>query len=236
MKPVAIFRHARSEGPGYLADFLDAHAIPWRLIRIDEGDVLPAVSTEFSGLVFMGGPMSVNDNLPWIASSEALIRGAVAADIPVLGHCLGGQLLAKALGGTVGPGPVKEIGWGEVVVAAGNDARCWFGDAHAFLGFHWHGETFSLPPGARLLLSSLWCKNQAFALGKHLGFQCHIEMTEDMVREWCRLGAEELATAAASPGVQPLEEMLRDLPVRVTELQRMAATIYQRWSEGLSVG
>ncbi|OGV72483.1 MAG: glutamine amidotransferase [Methylophilales bacterium RIFCSPHIGHO2_02_FULL_57_10] len=233
MKPVAIFRHARTEGPGYLGDFLDARAIPWRLIRIDAGDVLPASAAEFSGLVFMGGPMSVNDNLPWIAPVLQLIREAVAADIPVLGHCLGGQLMAKALGGTVGRNPVKEIGWGEVTVADTAEARRWFGDTRQFLGFHWHGETFTIPDGASCVLSSSYCGNQAFSLGKHLGFQCHIEMTEAMIREWCAIGGDEVASASASPGVQKPEVMFDGIADKVSRLNDVAATVYARWVEGL---
>ena len=149
MKPVAIFRHAPTEGPGYFADFLDQKTIPWQLIRIDRGDTLPATAEDFSGLVFMGGPMSVNDDLPWIPLVLSLIREAMAKDIPVLGHCLGGQLMAKAMGGAVGRNPVKEIGWGELTVPNDDEARRWFGAAQHFLGFHWHGETFSIPPGLR---------------------------------------------------------------------------------------
>ena len=93
MKPVAIFRHARSEGPGYFATFLDENNIPWRLLAIDEGEPVPQDAQAFSGLVFMGGPMSVNDDLPWIPPVLALIRQAAATGIPVLGHCLGGQLM-----------------------------------------------------------------------------------------------------------------------------------------------
>ena len=99
MKPVVIFRHVAIEGPGYLADFLDARHIPWQLVRIDEGDALPLSVREYSGVALMGGPMSVNDDLPWIPPLLALVREAVEADIPVLGHCLGGQLMAKAMGG-----------------------------------------------------------------------------------------------------------------------------------------
>ena len=89
MNPVAIFRHFHSEGPGYFATFLERHGIPWRLIKIDAGDAVPPNVNEFSGLAFMGGPMSVNDDLPWIAPALQLIRDAVAAGVPVLGHCLG---------------------------------------------------------------------------------------------------------------------------------------------------
>ncbi|MDE2585824.1 MAG: type 1 glutamine amidotransferase, partial [Betaproteobacteria bacterium] len=112
MRPVAIFRHSPTEGPGYFATFLDTHRVPWELIPIDAGAPVPAAVDGYAGLCFMGGPMSVNDPLPWIAPIGALIRDAIAKDIPVLGHCLGGQLIVQALGGTVTRNPVKEIGWG----------------------------------------------------------------------------------------------------------------------------
>lgn len=234
MKSIAIFRHARTEGPGYLADFLDVRNIPWRLIRIDAGDPLPESPRDFSGLVFMGGPMSVNDDLPWIPRVLDLIRAAVAVDIPVLGHCLGGQLMAKALGGMVSRNPVKEIGWGEVRVADHDEARYWFGETRNFTAFHWHGETFSLPPGAVHVLSSTHCQNQAFVVGRHLALQCHVEMTEAMVREWCAVGAEEIQCSLQSPGVQSPEEILAPVAEEVPRLNQVAEQIYTRWVRGLS--
>ena len=234
MKPVAIFRHAPSEGPGYFATFLDSHGIPCQLFRIDAGDALPTDPGQFSGLVFMGGPMSVNDDLPWLPHSLALIRQAVRADIPVLGHCLGGQLMAKALGGAVGRNPVKEIGWGEVAAANNEAARSWFGETGKFDAFHWHGETFTIPPGATGILGNAHCANQAFVLGKHLGMQCHIEMTEEMVREWCELGEGEIASASASPAVQQTAAILENLAERVKTLNAVAQKIYTKWIAGLA--
>ncbi len=233
MKPVAIFRHALSEGPGYFATFLDNHDIPWRLFKVDAGDALPTDAMQFSGLVFMGGPMSVNDDLPWIPHSLELIRQAAQADIPVLGHCLGGQLMAKALGGVVGRNPVKEIGWGEVIVADNATARAWFGEVKKIDAFHWHGETFTIPPGATGILGNAHCANQAFALGKSLGLQCHIEMTEEMVREWCALGEGEIASASASPAVQQPAKILENLAERVKTLNSAAQKTYKKWIEGL---
>ena len=233
MKPVAIFRHAPSEGPGYFATFLDSRGIPWQLFRVDAGDALPTDISQFSGLVFMGGPMSVNDDLPWIPHSLELIRRAVQADIPVLGHCLGGQLMAKALGGVVGRNPVKEIGWGEVMVADNATAKTWFGEGKKFDAFHWHGETFTVPPGAINILGNTHCANQAFALGKHLGMQCHIEMTEEMVKEWCELGEEEIASASTSPTVQQPAEILENLAQSVKTLNAAAQKTYTKWIEGL---
>ena len=99
MKPVAIFRHARSEGPGYFATYLERHSIDTRLVALDEGKKVPKDPRRFSGLVFMGGPMSVNDDLPWIAPALELVREAVRKDVRELRHCLGGQLISRAFGG-----------------------------------------------------------------------------------------------------------------------------------------
>src|SRR2546423_3501309 len=160
MKPVAIFRTARSEGPAYFATYLEGRSIPWQLVPLDEGAAVPQDPRLFSGLVFMGGAMSVNDDLVWIAPVLELIRECVRKDVPVLGHCLGGQLMSKAFGGTVGAAPVKEIGWGEVKVAENAVAREWLGELQAFESFHWHGETFTIPPGATRVLEGAHCANQ----------------------------------------------------------------------------
>jgi GMP synthase-like glutamine amidotransferase len=234
MKPIAIFRHVPHENPGHLVDFLDARGLTWELIRIDAGDHVPSSPNAFSGLIFMGGPMSVNDDLPWISPSLALIRAAVATDIPVLGHCLGGQLMATALGGTVGRNAIKEIGWGEVTVANNVVAQHWFGDLSGFESFHWHGETFSLPAGATHLLASVYCQNQAFSLGKHLAFQCHIEMTAELVNDWCRVGADEITEALSHAGVQSVTEIERNLEARIKALNQVAEAIYSRWIANLA--
>lgn len=233
IKPVVIFRFAEAEGPGYLATFLDAQGIPWQLIKVDEGEVVPTSILAYSGMVLMGGPMSVNDDLPWIAPLLALIRSAVDADIPVLGHCLGGQLFTKALGGVVTGNPVKEIGWGEVVVSKNETAQQWFGDIETFNGFHWHGETFSLPHGAVHLLASKYCENQAYSIGKHLAFQCHVEMTADMVSRWCDIGADEILMASSSPAVQQPDVIQQTLPLHCFFLNKVASRVYAHWIQGL---
>jgi GMP synthase-like glutamine amidotransferase len=236
MNPVAVFRTARSEGPGYFATYLERRSIPLQLVALDEGAPVPRDARRFSGLVFMGGPMSVNDDLPWTAPALELVRDAVRKDVPVLGHCLGGQLIAKAFGGVVGPNPVKEIGWGEVRVAQNALAREWLGDLPAFESFHWHGETFSIPPGGTRILEGPHCANQAFALGKHFGMQCHVEMTEDLIQLWLRGGADEIREAAGSPAVQKPEEIQRNLGPRLDALHTVAERIYERWTEGLAKG
>lgn len=233
MKPIAIFRFARTEGAGYFGEFLDHQGLPWQQIAIDQGEAVPADPGAYAGLVLMGGPMSVNDDLPWLPPLFQLIRQAHAADIPLLGHCLGGQLISKALGGVVTRNPVKEIGWLPLQIADIPEARHWFGDLHGFLGFHWHGETFSLPPGAVRLASSAACVNQAYALGKHLGMQCHVEMTAEMILAWCDSGAREIA-ANPVPTVQQPQQMQIDMQQRLEALHAVAERLYTQWIKGLA--
>jgi GMP synthase-like glutamine amidotransferase len=235
MKSVAIFRTAATEGPGYFATYLEKRSIPWRLVALDAGEPVPRNVTEFSGLCFMGGAMSANDALPWIAPALELIRDAVRKDVPVIGHCLGGQLMSKAFGGAVGAAPLKEIGWGEVRVSDNGVARKWLGELQAFESFHWHGETFSIPPGATRVLENGNCTNQAFALGKHLGMQCHVEMTPAMIRAWVDMGRDEI-DSAKSAAVQRPDEIDRDVGPRLEALHQVADRIYERWIGGLSRG
>ena len=228
MKPIAIFRFYKIEGPGYLGSFLDAHSIPWKLFKIDDGANFPSSPENFSGLVFMGGTMSANDDLPSISGALGLIRQAIRDNIPVLGHCLGGQLLSKALGGKVSRGAIKEIGWGKVAVADNAIAKKWFGNLYEFESFHWHGEYFTLPDGATRLLSSKFCENQAFSIGTHLGMQCHLEVTEKMVSTWYEAGAEEIENSSGT-AVQSFEEVQVNLTNRVTALNEIAKNLYLKW-------
>ena len=233
MKPVIIFRFLGREGAGYLGDFLTAQNIPWQLHEIDLGKPAPASILAYSGMVLMGGPMSVNDDLPWIAPILALVREAVSQDIPVLGHCLGGQLMSKALGASITQNAIKEIGWGEVTVSNNQAAKNWFGNIETFNAFHWHGETFALPQGTIRLLSSPHCQNQAWSIGKHLAFQTHIEMTVEMVQKWCEEGADELVESADSIAVQQATQMQETLPVHVFFLNKVANQVYMQWIQGL---
>jgi GMP synthase-like glutamine amidotransferase len=235
MRPVVVFRFTQTEGPGYLGEYLAHKGVLWTQLNIDTGDRVPDDINGFSGLVLMGGPMSVNDDLPWIPSVLELIRQAVAQDVPVLGHCLGGQLMSKALGGSVSGAPVKEIGWGGVSKVGLNPAPDWLGDLPpSFEVFQWHGETFSIPEGAERLLESAFCANQAFLLNdRHLGLQCHIEMTTAMIDAWCNAGAEEIAQASDSPAVQQPPAMHEDIKLRLEKLHQVADILYGKWIQGL---
>ncbi|MBI2307849.1 MAG: type 1 glutamine amidotransferase [Rhodocyclales bacterium] len=235
MKPVAIFRHAPTEGPGYFATFLEANGVPWRLFAIDASEPVPADHDAFSGLAFMGGPMSVNDPLPWVEAECALIRAAVRDDVPVIGHCLGGQLMAKALGGHVSRNAVKEIGWGDATVDDTDAATAWLGDFRGKASvFQWHGETFSIPPDATRLLHNAWCASQAFVLGPHLAMQCHVEMTPEMIATWCDSWEAEVAgLPALPPAVQTPAQMREETAYRLPAMRELANRLYGNWIRGL---
>jgi len=228
MKPVRIFRHITCEGPGYFANVIDNYSIPYELICIDQGEIPPPGIDNVSALVFMGGPMSVNDDIPWIQQELEIIRQAVSAGLPVLGHCLGGQLISKALGGVVTANPVKEIGWLPVQKINNDISNDWLtgfnGEATLF---HWHGETFSIPDGATAILKSQNCAHQGFVIHNTLALQCHVEMTAPMVREWAELYKDELAVPSET--VQSQKEMIDDLENRISELKQTADILYQRW-------
>jgi GMP synthase-like glutamine amidotransferase len=200
---------------------------------VDQGNAVPPDPQQFGGLVFMGGPMSVNDELPWIAPVLQLIRQAAALDVPVLGHCLGGQLISKAFGGTVARNPVKEIGWGEVLIADNPVARQWFGPGiERFESFHWHGETFTIPQGAVRIMGNRYCENQGFVIGNSLGMQCHVEMTEELVKSWCETGADEIAESGG-PAVQSPQRMQQGMQAKLVALRSVASRLYDQWVKGL---
>ncbi len=239
MKPIAIFRHFQTEGPGYFATFLESHSIPWQLIAIDQGEVVPRLAENFSGIALMGGAMSVNDPLPWIEQSCALIRDARERGIPVIGHCLGGQLLSKAFGGQVRRSPYKEIGWGTATAESNATASRWLRDWLGESGgtatvFQWHGETFSIPPGAQRLMSNAYCRNQMFALGPHLAMQCHVEMTPAMIVEWgTSWPSEVVGIDPLPPTIQTPEQMQQETPARLAGMHRLADQLYSVWIDGL---
>jgi GMP synthase-like glutamine amidotransferase len=233
MRPVAIFRFSPTEGPAYLADWLDARGIAWQLIALDEGAAVPEDPRAFAGIGMMGGPMSANDPLPWNAPLLSMLRKAVADEVPVIGHCLGGQLFAKALGATVSRTPVPEIGWLDVEITSGEARDEWFGGRDGFRTFEWHYDVFALPAEATRVLTNTFNPNQGFVIdGRHIGFQCHIEMTGPLVETWLASGAAELP-AVTSPSTQTAADIRRDLDRRIAELNALATNVYTRWSRGL---
>ncbi len=175
-----ILQHVPYEGPGHIEDWLDEHEYPVGRTRLYAGDPLPRPD-EVDLLIVMGGPMSVHDEaeFPWLRAEKQFLEAVIGAGRAVLGVCLGAQLIAEALGGHVTKNREKEIGWFPVEVTEGGIETGFAGTTgERFEAFHWHGETFSLPPGAIHLARSAACENQAFLWGERLlALQFHLEMT-----------------------------------------------------------
>ena len=228
-RQVIIFLHMDDRHPGYILDRLEYHKIPVKIVRGYDGDAIATLEDSTAGLVFMGGSMSVNDNIHWIDKEIELIREALVKRVPLLGHCLGGQLIAKALGGRVTSNPVPEVGWHDCYHAAGASAQHWLKDLDdPFTMFHWHSETFSLPTSAELLFSSAHCRNQAFSLGDNvLAMQCHPEMTEPLLEDW--INSSRAMLTRERPSVQSYEAIRGSCYKNIVRLNRVADHIYDRW-------
>ncbi|HUP28969.1 MAG TPA: type 1 glutamine amidotransferase, partial [Usitatibacter sp.] len=145
------------------------------------------------------------------------------------------QLMSRALGGEVKKNPVKEIGWNPVRIEDTPTARRWFGeDLAGFTTFQWHGETFSIPPGGERILTGPHCANQAYVVGdRHLGLQCHIEMTPEMIASWLESAADEVAESLSSPAVQDARTIQSQIPQNLAKLSATADRLYMRWISNL---
>jgi len=208
-------QHVHFEGLGSIASWLQHKGYEiTHTAFFDEPNLPEAETIDF--LIIMGGPMSVNDAsiYPWLAAEKAFIREVIALGKPVLGICLGAQLIASTMGAKIYPNSHKEIGWFPIE-AVPTDKNDTFAFPAFFEVFHWHGETFDLPPSASLLASSAGCKNQAFQLGKNvMGLQFHLEMTADSVKEIISHSRDELTD---SKYIQSEETMLSASSLHYTD-------------------
>jgi GMP synthase-like glutamine amidotransferase len=229
MKPVLILQHLHADGPAYLGSWLKREGVPHRVLNAEAGDSFPTDITGHSALAVLGGEMSANDPLPCLREGEHLILCAMRAGVPVLGHCLGGQLMAKALGAPVGASPQPEIGWHAMRLLPCAQTAAWFGNAPAVTVCQWHYDAFDLPEGAQGLAQSEACPWQAFAIGPHLAMQFHIEIDEAKLRAWVSTHDERYLAATARPGVQTASQMLQGMGQHMAASQALADRIYARW-------
>ena len=176
--------------------------------RLDLDEPLPAADA-FDWLVVMGGPMNVDEHdiYPWLPREKQFIRQTIDRGTRVLGVCLGAQLAAEVLGGAVTKNRQKEIGWFPVTLTeAGTANSLLSGLPPQFTAFHWHGDTFSIPPGAIRIAGSAACDNQAFQFGRHvLGLQFHLDYSQASVEKMVQHCGQELVDM---PGIQPAQQML----------------------------
>ena len=199
MKEVLVFQHDPFEDLGFFSEVLEKQRTAYRVLRLFHGE-MPAEDWERIGaLIILGGPMSVNDEeeYPFLRWEKRIIRAAIDEAVPVVGICLGAQLIATTLGTMVYHGRVKEIGWSPISITA-------HGQVDSLLGylpenatvFQWHGDGFELPAGAIRLASSVNYKNQAFRVGKNIyALQFHLEVTPPMIARWIDERSKDLAQA-----------------------------------------
>lgn len=232
MKPIRFFRHVICEPPGYLATILGRRGLPFEVVCLDEGVPVPQGLDAVSGLVFMGGPGNVNEPTAWMAGELELIRRAADRGLPMLGICLGAQLISKALGGAVWPAETLEVGWHGVERIVGAADPGWFaGLPSRFEVFQWHAHTYSPPPGAVALARAACAEQQAFALGNILAMQFHVEILPASIEGLVRRYPGDLE--GDSECVQDAATITADLPARTRRLYRIADVVFGRWVERL---
>jgi GMP synthase-like glutamine amidotransferase len=209
---IHYLQHVPFEDPGSIHTWIISKGHQVSCTRFFENDTMPNIE-DIDWLIVMGGPMGVHDEVdyPWLIKEKKYIRQAIIAGKTVIGICLGAQLISLVLGGKVYPNPEKEIGWHPVQLSKKALEHPSFQSFEKeFPVFHWHGDTFDLPPGATPLAESDACKNQAFLYNEHvLGLQFHLEITEDGVYKLLRHCKNELTQGKY---IQPADEIIAGLP------------------------
>ena len=229
MADICVLQHAQCEDLGIVEQILPGYGLAPYYVRTFAGEPVPKRLKNAAGLVVMGGPMSVYDyrQYPFLLDELRLIEQALKEEKPVLGVCLGSQLLAAALGADVKQGAQKEIGWYEVELgAAGRGDPLWAGVEPCFMGYHWHGDVFSLPQGATSLAASQLTEHQAFVYGdRAYGLLFHMEVTEKTIRDMVATFADELAQEQLD-GQEIVDQAGHYLPL----LQGLGYTAFQNWA------
>ncbi len=229
MGKILVLQHHRIETLGTIADALDGAGFSYDCVRTFAGEPVPRDLAGADGLVIMGGPMGVyeTDRYPFIRDELALIESALKDEKPILGVCLGSQLLAATLGASVRRGSAKELGWYPVRMSAEAKEDRLLRDApETFMALHWHGDVFDLPRGAVALASSQMTPLQAFRYGeKAYGFLFHMEVTAEAISAMVREFSDEVREAGAD-GQRIIAEGERHLP----SLSALAARVFSRWA------
>lgn len=232
-EPVLVLQFMSDDGPGHLGIWLRRRGIAADLRNAAVGDAFPQSIRGYRGLAVLGGAMSANDNLPFLRTTERLILDAMRADVPVLGHCLGGQLMARALGAEVHASPAPEVGWHTMQRLDSISSRQWFGSEARQSVFHWHREAFGVPAGAEPLAFSAACPNQAFAIGRHLAMQFHVEIDREKIEAWLgAAGSSNDRDEQIYPTVQGARAIRAATAQYLSAQQALADRIYTQWLYG----
>jgi len=194
-------------------------------------DRVPFSPGQYNAIVILGGPMSAYDNLSYLAREQELIRNAIRKEIPVLGICLGSQLIAQAIGGRVHRGPKKEIGWSQVILTPNGHKSLFNGIRHKTLRvFQWHGDTYDLPETAKIMASSTLYP-QAFRFGSAFGIQFHLEVDGEMIRTWLQEYSEELSREL----INPRDIILSNESRNIEELKNTCKVVYSNFSKLIDI-
>ena len=222
---VLVLQHIACEPPGVYEDVLGERGLELVRVELDEGDAMPSWR-EFEAIIAMGGPMSVNDDLPWLANEKRVIAEAVRAGTPYWGVCLGVQLLASALGARVYAGDEPEVGVLPVsLTGEGRGDPVFAGLPPSFPSLQWHGDTFDLPDGAVRLAGSPAYPNQAFRFERAYGVQFHLEVSPAMAREWADV-PEYAQSLEQTIGAAPL---LGAVDAEAESMLAHGRTLFERW-------
>lgn len=230
MRPIAILQHESTQGPGILRDHLDEVGIPYRLISPPSDGKAPVDASQFGGIIVLGSDHCVNETLPWIEEERTLLQDAIKRDVPVLGHCFGAQMLARAMGARVRRNICPNVGWSQIRITP--HAQQLMGLPRQATIFNWHYDTFEIPVGAIRTMYGSHCLNKGFSRGRHWAFQGHLEVTEDSIRNWCAAGRAELLSAHG-PAVQSETQILNELHDRIKALRLIADQTYRAWTSQL---
>lgn len=230
MKPVLVLQHQTQDHAAGLARWLREQGIAFEVRNAEAGELPPASMDGYRALALLGGEMSANDPLPALRRAEALILESMERELPVIGHCLGGQLMARALGARIVASPAPEIGWQTLQVHDTPEALDWFGRAGAHTVFHWHFEAFELPQGATPLAWSEACPVQAFSIGRHLAMQFHVEVDEEKLGRWsATCDPDYIARQGRVPTVQDGAAMRAGAVAGLPLQRRLQYRLYRRW-------
>jgi GMP synthase (glutamine-hydrolysing) len=227
MLPFLILQHHPIETSGVFAEMLGERGLATQTVRLDLAQPVPADPSAFAGVIAMGGPMGVyeEERYPWLREEDRLLKEALARDQPTLGICLGSQLIAKAAGARVTPGPEKEIGWYPLTLTADAKADPLFaGFPPTFEAFEWHGDVFDLPEKAVPLAASARYPHQAFRVGRRVyGLLFHLEVTAPMVRVMTDTFKDEVV-ALGDPSRE--NAILSNLDYRTPALNALARRLF----------
>ena len=231
MKPVLILQHQTPEWPAYLVTWLKQHKIPYETYNAGYNQNFPVSIEPYSAMAIMGGGMSANDPLLSNRQAEILVLQAVLKDRPVIGHCLGGQLMSRALGANIKSSPQPEIGWQPIEYTREDSLiNHWFGSDPTPMVMQWHYESFEVPTGATLLATSKSCPNQAWAMGPHLAMQFHIEMDMTKAQAWALDEDPNWADARDKySSVQSGQDILEGIDLYLIQHLATADHIYSTW-------